>query len=69
MDPRGGYRRDERLHPQPAAVHAGALCEAGTELRGYRPVSNEVGESVSSEVLQAVDEIVTVLDELIPGLA
>jgi hydrogenase 3 maturation protease len=35
---------------------------------GIQPVSNEVGERVSPEVLQAVAEMVRVLDELVRGL-
>lgn len=34
-------------------------------LLGIQPASNEVGETVSSEVLQAVKETVNILDELI----
>jgi hydrogenase 3 maturation protease len=35
---------------------------------GIQPVSNEVGERVSPEVLQAVEEIANVLDEMIRGI-
>ena len=58
-------------HTLPLSMLAKYLVlELGCEVKilGIQPGSTEIGESVSKEVLQAVDEIVSALAELLPEI-